>query len=274
MAGGELPGDGGYLFPAVVHEEVVLGTWIVIEDTGIEGPNRFEFAASPEDEDPFTGGEPTFSRARAVATRFAWGRQARISPIQGGRRENGRLARNPPGLEGARELLRNFHSRTDPGELWEAEWVPPPEMWAVGTGQVIYYSSDKIDPDDAEDPGGVWKGYYHDHLKDTLVYLTPAKAKVLLKGGRALDIVRPEWPEVLTWLGSADGYRMEVKGKELTRNLSGKKGLTGLQLWSFPSPRYIGGACLVAAPAQGGSEAQTVLWAGPNLTVDWPGIEG
>lgn len=181
--------------------------------------------------------------------------------------------RNRGGVDEARRLLQTFHSRSDEGRLAEHSWGPH-EMWAVGSGVQVLYSSDKIDPGDPSDRGGVWKGYFHDQDPDTLVYLPPAKAKRLLKGGAALDRCYPEWPEAMTWLGSADGYTLDCDGRIVERKLDGRQG-GGLQLWGFPCMRGFSGCMdLVAAPATGGREGDAVLWCGPNLTIDWPGIDG
>ena len=177
-------------------------------------------------------------------------------------------------VDAARRLLQEFHSRSDSGVIEEAPWSPPPELWAVGVGEQVLYSSDKVDPGDPSDPGGVWKGYFHDQNPDTLVYLPPGQAKKLLRGKSALDRIYPEWPEVVTWLGSADGYTVSINGQTKTVRLDGKKG-SGLQLWAMPSLKGAAGSwSLLAAPAAGGRESDCVVWCGPALTVSWPGIEG
>lgn len=174
----------------------------------------------------------------------------------------------PANLSKAQRLLREFHSR-EHETLWESPWRGPHEMWAVGAGKVLYYSSDKADPGDPNDPGGEWKGYFHDHEAGTKVYLTPNRAQRVLNGARPLDVVRPNWPDVLVWLGSADGYDVRVGGgKAKAVKLDGKRG-SGLQLWAFPDR-----SALVAVPPKGGREDDTVFWFGPNLTVGWAGVEG
>lgn len=177
---------------------------------------------------------------------------------------------SPRQLRSAQGLLKEFHGWREAQTLRQSPWRGPWELWAIGPARVLYYSSDKADPGDESDRGGEWKGYYHDQDDGTLVYLPPSMAaKVLGVGERPRRVLRPAWPDVLVWLGAADGYEVEVGGKVLEARLDGGPRMGGVQLWSFPDR-----SALVAAPASGGREEDCVLWTGPALTVTRAGIEG
>ena len=176
--------------------------------------------------------------------------------------------RRPNNVSRAAQLFSAFHSR-DPERQWRASWRGPAELHAIGRAQVLYYSSDKVDPSELQDPGGVWKGYYHDHDPDTRIYLPPAAAGRRLNGRRPADVLHLRWPEPFIWLGSADGYKVEIDGRIADVKLDGKRGMKGLQLWALPDA-----SALVAAPADGGREDECVVWYGPALTVQHEGVEG
>ena len=70
-----------------VHEAEVGGSLIFIEDTGVPGANRFRFTVGKPGRTPFTGGESSMSRAKAVATRHAWGSAAFAEKAKGRKRK-------------------------------------------------------------------------------------------------------------------------------------------------------------------------------------------
>lgn len=180
----------------------------------------------------------------------------------------------PAGLREARTLLREFHRR-NADDMWEAPWRGPEELWCIGHGKQVLYSSDKANPDDPTDPGGTWHGYFHDHEPSTLVFVTPKRARGLLGYEPPPEIRRPRWPDLVTWLGTADGYQVRIGRAVRDVRLDGRRNMKGLQLWGFPCPRFRGDCYdLVAAPAGGGREEDTVLWCGPDLTITWAGIDG
>jgi len=102
-----------------------------------------------------------------------------------------------------------------------------------------------------------------------LIYLAPAAAQRRLQRANPVDALTVRWPNELVWLGSADGYDVEVAGRKVSVKLDGGKKMRGMQLWAFPDR-----SCLVAAPAQGGRESECVLWCGPSLTVIHDGVDG
>ena len=168
--------------------------------------------------------------------------------------------------------FRAFHRR-DAAKRWHNPWRPPAVLYCLGRGATLYYSSDKADPDDPSDVGGaIWRGYYHDHeASDTCVYL-PRNEITATLGFLPKETIRPQWPDCLYWLGSADGFDVEIGNEMFKVKLDGKKGMRGMQLWGLDVDGT--GDYLIAVKSQPVAGDTCVVWHGPELTLGWAGVDG
>lgn len=166
-------------------------------------------------------------------------------------------------LRKAETLYRTFHQfePVDVGEFRRGFRIPR-EAAYVGTAKVMYYSSDKLNPETLADEGFV--RYYHDHKAGVRAYLTRA-----ILGGDYRDFeIRniPKWiynVDALVRLGDCDGFDYEDFDGELCELRS-----SGQQPEWYCVPS--GKALLVV---QDKREVLAVFWGG-SLHVEDRGVVG
>lgn len=118
-------------------------------------------------------------------------------------------------LRKAERLFETFHAfePIDVGEFHPRFRVPRSAA-LVGDAKVMYYRSDKLNPETHADEG--WIHYYHDHKDGVRTYLTK---EVLGKDYLAADIRRvPRWiyqTSALVRIGDCEGLDYEDHDGEL-----------------------------------------------------------
>jgi hypothetical protein len=161
-------------------------------------------------------------------------------------------------LTRAQKLYKTFHQFKPRriGEFAQGFHIPD-EVVRVGTAKVMYYTSDKLNPETGEDEGLI--KYFHDHKKSVDLYLPDE-----IFPGEWCKV--PHWirnAQALTKLGTCDGYDfIDLDGKQHRAEATGRKP----EWYTLPS----GKALFVI---QDKRKVLAMAWGG-ELRVEWRGVVG
>lgn len=162
------------------------------------------------------------------------------------------------GVDEAKELYTTFH-QFEPEKIGEFKkgFEIPSQIFHVGEAKVMYYHSDKLNPETGEDEG--WIHYFHDHEGGVQIHLTDSQC-----GGDLVDV--PDWiveSEALVRLGDCEGFAfLDLDGRKIKA-----EGTKPLPEW-YATPN--GNALLVI---QSKRTVIAILWGG-TLDVEWRGVVG
>lgn len=212
---------------------------------------------------------PAYRRRGVATAMYAWGEEL---PVQPGLR----FAPDEPHTEDAAAFWRSFGSRRNSSQLRSAEnlyetfhqFEPedvgsmpnlriPREVTHVGEAKVMYYASDKLNPDTSEDEG--WIHYFHEHEGGVKFCVTDDEDE-----GKTVEV--PNWVRsvnALTRIGDCEGFEYEdFDGKTVEAEGTGR-----LPEW-YATPD--GRALLIV---QDKRRVIAILWGG-SLDVRAEGVVG
>jgi len=161
-------------------------------------------------------------------------------------------------LRRAVNLFETFHQfePRDVGEFSRGFEIPKQAI-CIGDAKVMYYTSDKLNPETHEDEGDI--AYFHDHRKGVRMYVTDES-----RPGDWRNIPKWIWnTQALVRLGTCDGFDYEDFDGELKEaKATGRKP----DWYALPS----GKALLVI---QDRRKVLAIAWGG-ELRVEWRGVVG
>jgi hypothetical protein len=159
------------------------------------------------------------------------------------------------------KLFEEFHSfePKDIGSFPKSFRIPREAVY-VGEAKTMYYSSDKLNPENGQDEG--WISYYHPHEGGVRAYIADPNDSPSTGDIRNL----PKWvykTQELVRLGDCEGFDYtDFSGREIKAEATGR----APEWYCIPS----GKALLVI---QDKRKVLAVFWGG-DLNVEWRGVVG
>jgi hypothetical protein len=158
----------------------------------------------------------------------------------------------------AKKLFTIFH-QFEPikvGDFGKSFKIPREAIY-VGAAKIMYYTSDKLNPETGEDEGNI--PYYHEHSKGARTYVTDES-----RDGDLRPI--PKWiyaVDALVKLGTCDGFVYEDSdGETREAKATGRKP----DWYATPSGKAI-------LAIQDKRTVLAIVWGG-QLRVEWRGVVG